>query len=66
MNAVTHAVVANASIAALDTVQGAAAMSVFKKSLDLQASNAAQLIAALPQVPLATFGLMGTRVNAFA
>ena len=66
MDAVASALVAAAGDAAPDTVQGAAAVSVLKKALDLQAASAAQLIQALPQPSLATSCLVGTQVNTFA
>lgn len=66
MDAIASSVVAAAGDAAPGTVQGAAALSVLKKALDLQASAAAQLIQALPQPALATSGAVGTRVNLFA
>jgi hypothetical protein len=55
-----------ASAADPGTVQGAAAMLVLKKAIDLQASSAAQLIQALPQPALASSGSVGTQVNTFA
>jgi hypothetical protein len=55
-----------ASTADAGTVQGAAAVSVLRKALHLQAASAAQLIAALPQPALATSGTLGTQVNTFA
>lgn len=66
MDSVNSATVANASSANSGTVQGAAAVLVLKKSMDQQASAAAQLIAALPQPALATSGSLGTQVNTFA
>jgi hypothetical protein len=66
MEALTRATVANASDAKLGTVQGAAAVSVLKKAMDIQASQAAQLIAALPEPALASSGSLGTQVNTYA
>jgi hypothetical protein len=66
MNAIVGSVTANASASTPGTVQAAAATSVLKKALDLQASSAAQLIQSLPQPALATSGTLGTQVNAFA
>jgi len=66
MDSVNSATVASASSASLGTVQGVAGVLVLKKSMDQQASAVAQLIAALPQVTLATSGSLGTRVNTFA
>ncbi len=66
MDAASSSVVAAAGAADPGTVQGAAAMSVLKKALDMQASSAAQLIQALPQPVLATLGSVGTQLNAFA
>ena len=51
MDAVSSSTVSNASTADLGTVQGVAAISMLRKSLDVQASSAAALIAALPQQP---------------
>ena len=62
-------VTAAGSSAQLDTVQGNAAVMVLNKAMDIQAAAAAQLIAALPQVPqpaLATSGSLGTQVNTYA
>lgn len=66
MDAVTSAIVANASSAALATVQGAALVSVMKKAQSVQAAGVAQLIASLPQPALATSGALGTQVNTYA
>ena len=66
VNSINGATVANASAADAGTVQGAASIAVLKRSMDAQASSAAQLIAALPQPALATTGTLGTRVNSFA
>ena len=69
MDAVNNATVSNASNADASTVQGQASIQMLKKSMDLQAQAAAQLISALPQQqqpPLATSGSVGTKVNTFA
>jgi hypothetical protein len=62
--------VANAaSSAAPGTVQGAAAIAVLKKGMDLQAAAAAQLIAALPQPAApapAMSGTLGTQIDTYA
>lgn len=50
------------------SVQGAAAVAVLKKGMNMQAASAAQLIAGLPQlVPpaLASSGHLGTQLNAY-
>lgn len=65
MDAVSSAT-AQASLADPGSVQGAAAVSVLKKALDLQAASAVQLIESLPQPPLASSGSVGTRVNTYA
>ncbi len=66
MDSVKSATVKNASSANLSSVQGAASVSVLKKALNAQAAGAAQLIASLPQPPLASSGSVGTKVNTFA
>ena len=67
MDAVNNATVNNASNADASTVQGQASIQMLKKSMDLQAQAAAQLISALPKQPsLATSGSVGTKVNTFA
>lgn len=66
MDALSSAVSNNASSAKLGTVQGAAAVSVLKKAMDIQSASALQLIQALPQLPLARTGSLGTRLNALA
>ena len=66
MDSINSATVTNASSANLGTVQGAASVLVLRKSMDQQASAAAQLIAALPQPALETSGSLGTKVNTFA
>jgi Putative motility protein len=66
MDSLTGVSLANASAADLGSVQGAAAVSVLKKALNLQASSAALLIQALPQPALASSGAVGTQVNTYA
>ena len=66
MDAMSLSAVSNASNADLNTVQGAAAVSVMKKTLNLQATTTAQLLQSLPQPALAATGSLGTQVNAFA
>jgi hypothetical protein len=41
-------------------------MTVLRKALDMQAQGSLELIAALPQVALASGGHLGTRLNAYA
>ena len=65
MQAISSATVANASVADLATVEGAASLLVLKKALNLQAASAAQLIQALPQPALAASGSLGTQVNTY-
>ena len=55
-----------ASAAEAGTVQGAAALMMLRKTMDQQASTAAQLLEALPKPALASSGALGTRVNAYA
>jgi hypothetical protein len=66
MNAASSSIVDAASGSSPGTVQGAAAVSVLKKALDLQSSMSAQLIDALPQPALASAGTVGTQINTFA
>lgn len=66
MDAISLNTVNNASSADLSTVQGAAAVSVMKKAMNLQAASTLQLIQSLPQPALALSGSLGTHVNAFA
>ncbi len=40
--------------------------SVLKKALDAEAASAAQLLQAIPQVQLATSGMIGTQINTYA
>ena len=72
MDAVSSSTVSAASGAAPGTVQGAAAISVMKKSIDMQVAQVVQLIQALPQPQLmpqpvaAPMGNVGTKVDTFA
>ena len=66
MDALSGPATASASAADPGTVQGAAAVSVLNKALNLQAASAAQLIQALPQPALATSGSLGTQINTYA
>ena len=66
MDSVNSAMVMNASAAEMGSVEGAASLMVLKKAMNQQESSAAELIAALPQPPLATSGSLGTRVNTYA
>jgi hypothetical protein len=66
MDAMSLSAVNNASSADLSTAQGAAAVSVMKKAMNLQAASTAQLIQSIPQPALASSGALGTQVNAFA
>ena len=66
VNAAHAALVNTASTATLGSVQGSAALSVLKRSMEAQQNAAAQLIAALPQPALAISGGVGTRVNTYA
>jgi hypothetical protein len=54
--------VAAAQAATADAVN----IRVLKKALDLQAATAATLLQALPQLPLASSGSIGTKVNTLA
>lgn len=64
MDAMSLSAVNNASSADVSTVQGAAAVSVMKKAMNLQAASTAQLIQSIPQPALASSGALGTQVNA--
>ena len=66
MDAMSLSAVNNASSADLSTVQGAAAVSVMKKAMNLQAAATAQLLQSVAQPALAATGNLGTQVNAFA
>ena len=63
---VSASTVNSASSSVSGTVQGAAALMVLRKSLDMQAAGAVQLIQALPSPPLATSGTLGTQLNEVA
>lgn len=61
------AAVNNASADVPGSVGSAASMFVLRKAIDVQASGAAALIAALPQPPaLATEGSLGRNINTYA
>jgi hypothetical protein len=60
------ALVNAASAATPGSVQGSAALSILKKSMDAEKNAAAQLIAALPQPPQATSGSLGALVDVYA
>ena len=72
MDTVSSSTVSAASGAAPGTVQSAAAISVMKKSIDMQVAQVVQLIQALPQPQLlqkpvaAPMGSVGTKVDTFA
>lgn len=59
---------AAASMASPNTVSGQAALLTFRKALDIEASNALQLLQALPQVaPVAQPGqTVGANVDTYA
>lgn len=66
MDSISGAAVAQASSTDLSSRQGAAAVLVLKKALNLEAASVATLILALPAPALATAGNLGTRVNTCA
>ena len=66
MDSISGAAVAQASSTDLSSRQGAAAVLVLKKALNLEAASVATLILALPVPALATAGNLGTRVNTCA
>ena len=69
MDAASSSIVAAASAGTPGTVQGAAAISVLKKAIDLRTSSALQLVAALPKVPEpipTPTGDVGTQLDTFA
>jgi hypothetical protein len=66
MDTLTSAAVSSASNATLGKVQSAAAISVLRTALDVQATSATQLLEALPSPALATSGSLGTLVNTYA
>ncbi len=65
MDAVSNSTVSAASDAAAGTVQGAAAISMLKKSNDMQVAAAIQLIQALPKPAVMPTGSVGTTVDTF-
>ena len=68
--ALSNSIVATATNLASAQTSDALNMAVLKKALDVQASSAATMIAAMqqsmPQPALATSGTLGTQVNTFA
>lgn len=66
MDPLTSVATASASNATLGNVQGAAALSVLRTALNVQANSATQLLEALPSPALATSGSLGTLVNTYA
>lgn len=65
MNISSSSAVQAASTAAQASNSDAVNILVLKKALNQQASSAMQLLQALPQLPLATQGAVGTKVNTF-
>jgi hypothetical protein len=61
----SSAVVSNVSNASPGTAQGVASVLILRRSMDLQASAAVQLLQALPQPSLATSGTLGTQLNTY-
>jgi len=66
INSVSPGTVSAAASAEVGTVQGAAAMQMLKKSVNMQADTAIRLLAALPKPELASDGNLGTKVNTYA
>ena len=71
MDTGSSSIIAAASAAVPGTVQGAAAITVLKKAIDLRTSSALQLVEALPAppalpMPPAPTGSVGTQLNTFA
>ena len=66
MNISNTPAVQTATAAAQSSTSDAVNMLVLKKALNMQAANAATLLQAIPQPPLATQGAVGTKVNTFA
>lgn len=68
--ALTNSIINTATALASRETSDAVNISVLKKALDIQASSAATMLQALPQMPtqpaLATSGTLGTQVNTFA
>ena len=62
----TSAILNIASTQATSATSQAVNVSVLKKALNLQATNAATLLQSLPQPALASSGSLGTQVNTFA
>ncbi len=66
MDAITSTAAVDAVAAAIPgTSQASAAMTVLKKSLDIQEAEAALLLQALPEAPLAKSGAVGTQLNTY-
>ncbi len=66
MNISNSPSVQSATAAAQGQTADAVNMLVLKKALDTQAAAAVTLIQAIPQMPLATQGTLGTQLNTFA
>jgi hypothetical protein len=66
MDPISSTAASSASTASAGSVQGAAALSVLKKALNLQAQSASQLLDTLPTPALAISGSLGTLVNTYA
>ena len=74
MDAASSSIVAAAGAGTPGTVQGAAAILVLKKAINLRTSSALQLVVALPRVPApvltpttsAPTGDVGTQLDTFA
>ena len=64
--ALTQSIVNTASALASRETADAVQVTVLKKSMDIQETAAATLLAALPQPPLATEGALGTQLNTYA
>lgn len=66
--ALTNRIVGTATALASQSTSDALNVRVLKKALDIQASSAATLLQALPQLQptLATSGSLGTQLNTFA
>ena len=62
----TSAILNIASTQAASATSQAVNVSVLKKALNLQATNAATLLQSLPQPALASSGSLGTQLNTFA
>ena len=57
---------ASISAMSLANVQAQVAVSVLRKTLDIQQANAVQLLQALPAPVPATSGSLGTRIDTYA